>query len=308
MNRLILLFCTVFIALAAQAQLEVKEDLTSQIDNAFQTEPRSDGNQKPCALIIVKIPLDNVEFDGNVVGKTVRKKDGYWVYVTSGTKRIEILPGNNYNSLYYEFPEDIKQQGGVQGTNTYTLIIEPPIRVPKSNFTLSAGFNAVGVLGPTASVGFMFHNFTVEAGATIGLSKSKDVYIYDKGGDLLDAYNYKALRGHLRFGYDIWMAPIFAITPQVGAAFISLSGSRIGDVPVPSEKTLNGATAISATLGTRLMFAPSGRTKAFRLYITPEYDLAVQKDKNYEALSAFDSKMKSWAEGLSLSLGLMFYF
>ena len=54
------------------------------------------------------------------------------------------------------------------------------------------------------------------------------------------------------------------------------------------------------------MFVPFGRT--FRIQITPEYDLAVSKDKNYEKLSEFDSKIKSWAEGFNISLGALLYF
>jgi len=292
------------------AQLIIKKELAHQFSNAYQTAPRRDFSKQPCALIIVKIPLDNVKFVGNVIGATERKDDGYWVYVSGGTLELEIQPGGKYNSIDYKFPQMIEEEGGVQGSNTYVLEIEEPIgaEAPKSSFTLSAGFNVMPFLGPTVSLGFMFKNFCVEAGATYGLSKSADVYIYDKAGALADGYNYSALRGFLRIGYDIWAAPVFAITPQAGAAFNTLSGSRLSEVESASQKVMDGATAISGTVGARLMFAPSGKSGAFRVFLTPEYDFAASKDKNFEALSAFDSKIKSWAEGLNVNLGLLFYF
>ena len=56
------------------------------------------------------------------------------------------------------------------------------------------------------------------------------------------------------------------------------------------------------------MFAPSGRTKSFRLFLTPEFDMGLSKDKNFKALADYDSKIKSWADGLNLNLGVVFYF
>lgn len=292
--------------MTARGQLEVKEFQRDYTDPAATQYRVNDSNGEACALVIVKIPLRDVNFEGNVI-QVEKRGNNYWVYVNKGTRFLEVVPseGDQLNSM--EVDLTVADGDGVS-VATYVLDIQITEQAPRSSFTLAAGFSPLGVMGPTLSAGFMFRNFTVEAGATYGLAKSKDVYIYNKGGELQDAYNYTALRGHLRLGYDIWAAPVFAVTPQLGAAFTSLKGSRLGDVALPADKTLYGATAISATVGARLMFAPSGRAKAFRLYVTPEYDVAVQKDKNFEALSAFDSKMKSWAEGLHLSLGLMFYF
>lgn len=267
---------------------------------------------KTCALVIVKIPLKDVEFEGNVI-QVQKKSDGYWVFITQGSRSLEIIPSekDKLNSLEFDLTTDQNDEGVI--STTYVLEVQPSAewlkaQVPRSSFTLSAGFNATAIMGPTASAGFMFSGFALEAGAIYGIGKSKDIYIYNRSAALLDAYSYTPLRGFLRAGYDIWAAPVLAITPQVDAAFNSISGKRLGDVQLPTEKTLDGATAISLTLGARFQFAPSGRTKPFRIFLTPEYDMAVQKDKNFEALSAFDNKIKSWAEGLQVSLGLMFYF
>lgn len=294
------------LAIMANAQLEVKKDLYADESETFAVKfPVKDTiNNQTCALIIVKLALDNVTFQGNII-KQEKKKNGYWIYVTPGTRFLEINPSEEYhlNGLEYEFAP-------VQGTVTYKMIIEYPRNqeAPKSSFTASVGFNALSIMGPSVSIGAMFHNFTIEAGAVYGLNKSKDVYIYDQAGTLADGYSYSALRGFLRVGYDFWPAPVLAITPQVGAAFTSLQGSRLSDIAASGEKVLNGGTAISGTVGVRLMFAPSGKNGTFRVFLTPEYDFAASKDKNFEALSKFDSTIKGWADGLNVNLGLMFYF
>ena len=302
-------------SLVAEAQLEVKDYHRDDYDPAatqFPVEYKAEQGMTKCALIIVKTPLKDVTFDGNVI-QVSKKGGGYWVYVSQGTRLLEIIPAENDRLSSKEIDLTAAQDGDGVKLATYVLEVMPPAewlkaQVPRSSFTLSAGFNATAIMGPVVSAGFMFSGFTVEAGAVYGLGKSKDVYIYDRAGELQDAYNYTPLRGFLRAGYDIWAAPVLAVTPQVGAAFTSVQGKRIGNLSLPAEKTLDGATAIAVTLSARLMFAPSGRTKPFRLFLTPEYDLAVQKDKNFDFLSQFDSKIKSWAEGLQLSLGLMFYF
>lgn len=301
--------CLCLIVITADAQLEVKEFFQDKSDPAATQFPERDDNDSICALVIVKIPLKNVEFDGNVV-KVKKMKDGYWVYLTKGTRDLEVIPSSEdkLTSLPLDITNYINKGLDVA---TYKLIIQLPqntVEDIKSSFTLSVGFNVMPFLGPTVSAGFMFQNFCLEAGATYGLSKSSDVYIYDKAGSLADGYSYNAFRGFLRVGYDKWFGKkVFAITPQIGAAFNAISGSRISDVNV-TDKVMDGATAISGTVGARFMFAPSGRNGTLRLFVTPEYDFALSKDKNFEALSAFDSKIKSWAEGLNVNLGLLFYF
>jgi len=305
-KRLSTAFLLCLLAIVASAQLEVKKDLYADSNETYAVKfPVKDTvNNETCALIIVNLPLDSVTFKGNII-KQKREDNGYWIYVTPGTSWLDIIPAQQYhlNVLEYKFEP-------VQGTITYKMFIEYPRNqeAPKSSFTASVGFNALSIMGPSVSIGAMFHNFTIEAGAVYGLNKSKDVYIYDQAGTLADGYSYSALRGFLRVGYDIWAAPVFAITPQVGAAFTSLQGSRLSDIAVSGEKVLNGGTAISGTVGVRLMFAPSGKNGTFRVFLTPEYDFAASKDKNFEALSKFDSTIKGWADGLNVNMGLMFYF
>jgi hypothetical protein len=315
MNNITKRLCTAavlcLLAIAASAQIKVTEFKNDGNDPAATQYPVKDANDSICALIIVKIPLSEVKFQGDTV-KTELKEDGsYWVYVPNMTTYLEIIPSkkDKLSPLVVDFSKDYPTDT-IKSGRTFNLVIEVPRgeEAPKSSFTASVGFNVLSIMGPSVSIGAMFHNFTIEAGAVYGLNKSKDVYIYDQAGALADGYSYSALRGFLRVGYDFWPAPVLAITPQVGAAFTSLQGSRLSDIAVSGEKVLDGGTAISGTVGVRLMFAPSGKNGTFRVFLTPEYDFAASKDKNFEALSKFDSTIKGWADGLNVNLGLMFYF
>lgn len=276
-------------------------------DLTASTEQRLDKDNKPAALIKVQLPEKGASFENTyLLPDSIDYKEGeYMVYMAAGAKKLKIkfprcLPIEILFSDYGINP--------LSGKSTYVLkVVVVRDSQPTSSFILGAGFNVTPFLGPSVNLGFMFKNFSVEAGAVYGLNKSADVYIYDKAGSLVDGYNYTAMRGFLHVGYDIWTAPVFAVTPQVGAAFNIVKGSKLSDVST-SNNILDGASAMSGTIGARLMFAPSGAGGIFRLYLTPEYNFAISKNKNFEALSNFDSKIKSWADGLNVNLGLLLYF
>ena len=306
-HLLVVLLCLCSVSCFSQKMKVVKMELADR-DLTARTNVKLDKSKKPGALIKVQLPEEGASFENTyLLSDTIDYKEGeYMVYMAEGAKKLKV-----------KFPrclpiEILFNDYGISSLNgkvTYVLqiIVDKDVQ-PVSSFVVGASFNVMPLMGPTLSLGFDYKHFNVEAGTSFGLNKSKDIYIYNKGGELVDAYNYSAMRGFLRVGYEITTGRVFSITPQVGGAMNNIKGKRLGDIALPNDKTLDGATAISATLGARLMFAPSGRKKPLRLFVTPEYELAVSKDKNYELLSKYDSKIKSWAEGLNLSLGLLFYF
>ena len=277
-----------------------------------------DGDSLDCPIIMVRFNEEGAVFEGQVLTGDVPefKTNEYWVYMQPRAKHL-IVKHKDYKLKDIHFKDYSTKEDTIKELTSkvayYLELEEEDEDMPSSSFIVSAGFNAMPFTGPSASVGVMFSNFSVEAGAVFGLGKSSDVYIYDKASTLADGYNYSAMRGFLRIGYDFWLGKasslkrVFAITPQIGAAFNSVRGKRLSEVST-TDKVLDGATAISGTAGIRLMFAPSGPGGAFRVFLTPEYDFAASKDKNFEALSKFDSTIKGWADGLNVNLGLMFYF
>ena len=309
MRKLYLLLLTIVSATVASAQtLKVVGMQTADRDLSARTveNMRQDTNGNPAALVKVQLPEEGASFEDSYVlpGDIDYKTGEYWVYMAEGAKKLKVKFPHCLPVTVTFDDYGIKTLVG-KVTYVIQIVVERDVQ-PISSFTLGAGFNVFSALGPSLTLGFDYKHFNVEIGCTYGLSKSSDIYIYDKAGTLKDGYSYAPIRGFLRAGYDVKLSPIISLTPQVGGAFNIIKGSRLDDVSSAQDAVLDGASAISATIGLRLMFAPFGRT--FRLQVTPEYDFAVSKDKNFEALGEFDSKIKSWAEGLNVSLGMLFYF
>ena len=276
-----------------------------------------DYNGHVCPLVIVKAVgekgiVDDLSFEGEVVkGPIYHENSGeYWLFLSAEAVDLRIASRSylvDPLNMEEKFPE------GLQEKMTYYIELQPAETKLTSSFTLGLGFNAMSMMGPTLSLGFMSKNFVMEVGGTYGLmSKTDNIYINDANG-VVDGYTYQPIRGFLRLGYDVKLGSpnkaTMALTPQIGAAFTIFQGSRISDLPVStSTEVLNGANAISASLGLRLMFSPGGFKKAFRMYVTGEYDMAVSKKGNYTLLSNWDSDVKSWAEGLNVNAGIIFYF
>lgn len=59
-------------------------------DLSASTNERKDLNGTPCGLLKIQINKDDLSFDGNVIGKIAYKNGEYWVYLTSGSKSLNI--------------------------------------------------------------------------------------------------------------------------------------------------------------------------------------------------------------------------
>lgn len=82
---------------------------------------RTDFNNEICALVKVLFPVEGTEFEGNIVGKPLFKTNEYWVYMTPGTKMLNIkAPG------HYPFMVDFRNTdiGSLQSKSIYYLEIE----------------------------------------------------------------------------------------------------------------------------------------------------------------------------------------
>ena len=64
-------------------------------DNSAKEFPRLDINKAPCALIKVFSPDNIRKVEGNILGQIEDKGREKWVYVSSGTKRIDIISTNH---------------------------------------------------------------------------------------------------------------------------------------------------------------------------------------------------------------------
>lgn len=89
----LLLLCGMIASASIRVTSEVKE---SPYDISARTEKRLDLNGMGCALIKIEIPIENVTFDGNVVGEIQLHTNEYWVYMTDGSKQLRVhIPGES---------------------------------------------------------------------------------------------------------------------------------------------------------------------------------------------------------------------
>lgn len=90
--RYFLLMMVVSLAATGQAaRLTLRSFAPDYSDLTASTSPRYDLNGRPCALIIVELPVPGCTFQGSIVDDTPYMGSLYRVYVTEGTKMLQIL-------------------------------------------------------------------------------------------------------------------------------------------------------------------------------------------------------------------------
>lgn len=151
--------------------LKVKSFEYVQNDLSARTTPRIDINDNACALLKVRLALSGAKFKGDVVGNVDYKDSEYWVYLSSGSKRINI-------SLSGFLPLDIVfADHGVLYTEklkTYILTIDVPTAIVQ-NTTLK---NVKFVVEPkNATIKIDNLNFDTKSGKLeLPLSVGKHAY------------------------------------------------------------------------------------------------------------------------------------
>lgn len=87
------------------------------LDLTARTSPVIDGNGIPCALVKIASNDEVIGIDGNVV-RFIDKGSEYWVYLTSGTKKIIVKP-RHHSPI--EVQLDAKFVHGLDSSATYRL-------------------------------------------------------------------------------------------------------------------------------------------------------------------------------------------
>ena len=118
---IILFFATISSAIAQK--LTVESFKLASSDLTAQTQPRKDLNNINCALIKVGIALDDVKFDGSIMGEPVQKLGEYWVYMPKGVSMLQVLH-KNYTPLMINFYD--YGIGKVESGETYILTLTKP--------------------------------------------------------------------------------------------------------------------------------------------------------------------------------------
>lgn len=120
MKKFFLFILMAFAVLSATSQKAVVESFeVAPMDVTAQQYARLDLHGEKCAIVKVRVIAEDVSFKGNLIGEPVANPGEYWVYLTDGTKRVQILSGS-FLPFMYDFPEPLK--GGL----TYVLTLQAP--------------------------------------------------------------------------------------------------------------------------------------------------------------------------------------
>ena len=115
---------SVAVTLCVVAQeVSVKRFEVATFDISASTEQRLDLNGDACALLKVQFPVEDIKFEGNVVGPCEFRSGEYWVYLTTGSRQLVV----KHNRL---MPTSIRfADHGVtslEGKVTYIMQLDAP--------------------------------------------------------------------------------------------------------------------------------------------------------------------------------------
>ena len=124
MKRILILLAFILsVTLVMGQELTVKNFALDPIDLTASTQRRNDLNGDACALIKVQLAKPGATFHGNVMGNTPYSQSVYMVYMTHGSKFLEVrLEG--YLPVKINFTD--YGYSGVESLSTYVLSITLP--------------------------------------------------------------------------------------------------------------------------------------------------------------------------------------
>ena len=267
------------------------------------TEPVYDRTGEVCALIRFLVRDNDFTIEPNMGMMKQEKLPGeIRIYVPKGTKRLTVRKAGYMPLTNYEIPVSIDSKV------TYFAelsITDEALKREKANkghnVYIGLGYNVASISGPSVALGFDIKHHVIELGAVFGINKTDGMYFYGSDDTLEGGDEYKATRIQLRYGYDIRVSDFFSIMPQVGGAYNSFSSSEVAN----GNGKYEAANSFSAIGAIRMVVSCSNR---FKLHITPEYNVGLNKSKTCKLVSDYDSKFKSWSEGFNLNIGLKYYF
>lgn len=118
---LIILLLNIYITNIYSQTISIESFEEVPTDISASSIARIDGNHDICGLVKVFLTEKGAEFNGNIVGEVLYKVNQYWVYMSPGSKKLQIdVPG--FPTLDVEF----KNQGisAIQSKLTYKLVIK----------------------------------------------------------------------------------------------------------------------------------------------------------------------------------------
>ncbi len=299
-KRMILVAVSMIATMSATAQSFEVKDFEEYVWGTYaRTHPVKDyQNGELCAVIRFSVPTRGFKFTGDGVMKQTNGAGEVCVYVPRGTEKITIRHPEYGMIRDYKLPVTISSGSEYRASIMMTRQLEKPHYV-----YVGAGYNVTTLAGPSLALGFDYNRHNVELGFVYGTQKTDDIYLYTSGSSVAAAYNYKAMRVSLRYGYDFHLTDFVLLTPQAGMAYNHMKGTEIENYA--SEGIMNKMNTMSGLLAVRLTTVLNNH---FRIQITPEFDFGIYEDDNFKSVKGIDDQLKSWTTGLNLNIGLQVFF
>lgn len=301
----IIIFMLLFVVASKAIAQDIKitkfeRNITSLIAS---TNAAYDNAGEACAVVRFFVRDVNIIIEPNLgVVKKETKPGEVRLWIPKGTKRITVRRKGLIPLNGYVIPVAIESKV------TYDAVLSINDAALKRNQAnkghnvyVGAGYNIMSISGPSVALGFDIKNHNIELGAVYGLNKTDDLYFYDSNSNVTEAYNYQAIRIQLRYGYDFKITDFFSVMPQVGGAYNIVKGNEV----VKGNGAYDSGNSFSAICAVRLQASLNDN---FKLHITPEYDIKLNRNDVCEWLSNSDSTVKNWTDGFNLNVGLIYFF
>ena len=122
MKKFYLIFLSIFALLntALAQKLSVESFVLAPTDITAQTEGRKDLNGDACALVKIFVVGEVADVEGNVVKPLVKKNSQTWVFMTQGSKQMQVIVQNALPMIVTFADYGI---GKLEGNRTYILTL-----------------------------------------------------------------------------------------------------------------------------------------------------------------------------------------
>lgn len=160
-----------------------------------------------------------------------------------------------------------------------------------------------GLMSVGGAIGGYITNVNIEANYAAGLNNSEMIYWNSTADKKPCGYSYKASCMGGRLGYAFILGARMRLTPQVGVGIVSIQSSETynEDPAFDASKTF----AVSTTIGSKFECA---LMNCLGVFVAPEFCFIVQKGDYFETISEISGKVKSFASGINVRIGLSLFF
>lgn len=224
MLRLPAALAALLIALLACAQELTVTDFRPTINPMTVDMQRRDANNSICAIVKVELPVAGATFSGNVVGDTPLRTSEYWVYMTPGTKMLQVkCPG------HYPLMVDFRQLGcdALREKTIYTLRLKP-----------DASVAANGSVAADPGANYLVLDITPKTGAQVKIDNQ------------LQTVKNGSVRAYLKYGKHTYSVEADGYVPVTGTAEITAQGKVVRTIVL--ESAMSQLTVTGQTPGCRI--------------------------------------------------------